>query len=368
MTDLPESKNFKTLYSYDTVYCADSLEWCPFEPHQNLFVCANYQLLDAENKNDDLPKERVGRILLFSVDKDDGLKLLQTIDTAAVLDQKWCCQKIGDDSLLGVVNAKNTLEIYKLTTNESEGVKLEFFTSFSTEVEATETLFLSLDWSIGKFINDSVKIVCSTSKGDVLLFELINSKIKLLFKCHSHDYEAWIAAFYYWDPNIFFSGGDDCVFHKYDLRVGNSPISKNRSHEAGVTSIHCNISKEFILATGSYDENIRIWDIRNIKQCTSSIKMPGPVWRVKWDPFTQNNLLSACMLGGVHVINAENIENLEIVDSFYEHKNIAYGADWCYLPQDRIDVDFNLSESCIIGSCSFYDHLLCVSKIKLNLN
>lgn len=38
------STNFKTLYSFTTELNADSVEWCPHEPNQNVFVCANYQL------------------------------------------------------------------------------------------------------------------------------------------------------------------------------------------------------------------------------------------------------------------------------------------------------------------------------------
>lgn len=42
------SKNISTLFSFDTEYSADSVEWCPHEPNQNVFVCANYHLLDSD--------------------------------------------------------------------------------------------------------------------------------------------------------------------------------------------------------------------------------------------------------------------------------------------------------------------------------
>lgn len=60
------------------------------------------------------------------------------------------------------------------------------------------------------------------------------------------------------------------------------------------------------------------------------------------------------MLGGMHIINTVN--NLEIVESYYEHKNICYGADWAHL---------NANNEYIVGTCSFYDHLLCISKFNL---
>lgn len=41
----------KTLHTYKTDYCSDSVEWCPHAPHQNIFVCANYHLdRDTESK------------------------------------------------------------------------------------------------------------------------------------------------------------------------------------------------------------------------------------------------------------------------------------------------------------------------------
>lgn len=104
----------------------------------------------------------------------------------------------------------------------------------------------------------------------------------------------------------------------------------------------------------SYDSNVRLWDIRHLKNCISEVKMPGTLWRLKWDPHFHRYLLSACMLGGVHIIDTQNPQNLEIIDSYYQHKNIAYGADWSHLSGEPL-----------ISSCSFYDNLLCVSKFKL---
>lgn len=96
------------------------------------------------------------------------------------------------------------------------------------------------------------------------------------------------------------------------------------------------------------------------------MKTPGTLWRLKWDPFSSNFLLAACMLGGAHVIDVKNIENPEIVDSYYEHKNITYGSDWCHLSQKDVK-RFNCSGNTIIGTCSFYDHLLCVSELCITI-
>lgn len=104
-----------------------------------------------------------------------------------------------------------------------------------------------------------------------------------------------------------------------------------------------------------------MWDVRNIKNPKEELKMPGPLWRLKWDPFNQKYLLAACMLGGVHIIS-----NMEIVDSYYEHKNIAYGADWSFLELQKVQ-KYSTKGNVLIGSCSFYDHLLCVATVSLPL-
>lgn len=51
-----ELNNVQTLYSFETEYNADSVEWCPHDPHKNLFVCANYQLIENETSGKLNPK------------------------------------------------------------------------------------------------------------------------------------------------------------------------------------------------------------------------------------------------------------------------------------------------------------------------
>ncbi|XP_066261772.1 diphthine methyltransferase [Euwallacea similis] len=361
--EFPLAKTTVTIFKHDTVYSADSVEWCPHKPNTSFFVCGNYQLTEEKGAEDLEPSEkRLGRILLFSVDFFRGLELHQTIETAAILDQKWCPNQIDSVSILGVVNAKRSLEIYKLLNRN-----LELVTKFLVTDDNSETLILSLDWSSGKFNTQQPQIICSDSNGNIHLLQLANSELILQKTLHAHDFQAWICGFNYWDTNVFFSGGDDSVFLKFDHRCGDLPVAKNRLHEAGVTSLHSNKSREFIVASGSYDEYVRLWDVRTFKVPLSKLKMPGPLWRLKWDPFCQKFLLAACMLGGVHIIQANVLDTMMISDSCYEHKNIAYGADWSFLQPKDTD-KFPHKGNVVFGSCSFYDHLLCVSAAVCDFN
>lgn len=91
-----------------------------------------------------------------------------------------------------------------------------------------------------------------------------------------------------------------------------------------------------------------------MKSAVAELETPGPLWRLKWDPFESEFLLAACMLGGVHIVNYD----CEIIGSYYKHSNIAYGADWSFQYNSN---DYERT----IASCSFYDNLLCLWKIKI---
>ncbi|KAF5289758.1 hypothetical protein FQA39_LY03675 [Lamprigera yunnana] len=333
--------NISTVVKYDSELNADSVEWCPHKPHQNFFVCANYQLITET-------QTRIGRILLFSLSPQLNLNLHQVLNTSGILDQKWCHQQINNVSMLGVVTANKRLEIYSFKNI------LQLVTFFELNVD-DEVLMLSLDWSTGKFENN-IEIICSDSKGCWHRFTFTENLLHLVDTFQAHSFQAWIAAFYYWDTNVFFTGGDDSLFLKFDKRCESKPVLKNRIHNAGVTSIHSNSQREFTIASGSYDENIYLWDLRNMRTPLDRVHMPGPVWRLKWDPATFNYLLAACMLGGAHILNLESDKKLNIVGSYYGHKSMTYGADWSH----------SNAENRIVATCSFYDNLLCVLKVQLN--
>jgi WD40 repeat protein len=91
-------------------------------------------------------------------------------------------------------------------------------------------------------------------------------------------------------PYLLFSGGDDCAFKAWDCR-GAAPVVAwqppagdtgdagdsgddfqrepgapvffdRRTHAAGVCCVAPHPTREHLVATGSYDEGIRLWDLR----------------------------------------------------------------------------------------------------------
>lgn len=165
----------------------------------------NYNIpLILENK----AQERLGKIYLFSLnDNSETLIPDQIIDTSGILDQKWCHHIINSCPLLGVVTSKGYLEIYKLIINTETRKPLLVNLIKSLVTESEDILALSLDWSYKKDSIDSIKITISDSKGNISIHELNdNLNFVKLYSFESHNFEAWITAFDYWDSNIIYSG------------------------------------------------------------------------------------------------------------------------------------------------------------------
>jgi len=124
----------------------------------------------------------------------------------------------------------------------------------------------------------------------------------------------------------------------------------------------------------SYDENIRIWDTRHLKQPVFFTPLGGGVWRLKWDPHKWQHLLAACMHNGFCVLDyTDNTQSPFTVATYREHQSLAYGSDWCHLASEEVAMyvkDQILAagrpseELSIVATCSFYDHKLCVSVLK----
>ncbi|KPJ02596.1 WD repeat-containing protein 85 [Papilio xuthus] len=337
---------WRTLLRWETGYSADSVEWCPVKLYNNVLVCGTYQLDKMDEGQQNKKQTRLGRIYLFIIN-DDTKELIpaQSIDTAGILDQKWCHHTIGGYPVLGVVTSEGKIQLYKL--HDSDGLQLKLWIEISI---GQDVLALSLDWSSNKTSVEAPLIVVSDSAGHVKVFKLEGDSLKELCDQKSHGFEAWVAAFNYWDTNVFYSGGDDCIFKAYDLRVPDAIVS-NRRHEAGVTAVRSDTETEHRLLTGSYDEKVRLWDARNLKCCITDENVNGGVWRLKWHPYN-SVVLAACMYGGFRLLRVD--KEISLIGEYLEHESIAYGADWKF---ER--------ESSIVATCSFYDCKLHVSEIVL---
>lgn len=356
-------------------------------------VVGCYQLnegTDAKNEDreDDKPT-RSGELLLhqigsdFQFSKGGAMKRIKT--DSGVLDGKWLQsgpftanngEGICEQSYIyATANASGSLNIYRMN-NEGEDVDLVHICATDGDADV-DGLALSLAWDECNFATAdigtcSTRIVSSYSKGSLAIHEITqngewqNMKVEesqrwdahTLFGCPS---EVWTCCFasnkhYNTYQDTIISGGDDCKMKLWDLRMCSMPTSVKKGFDAGVTAVSYHPSLEHVFAVGSYDEYVRVWDMRKISdEPLDNIHVGGGVWRVKWHPNDYCSILVGAMHGGCRIVNVEGIEssitneeyetNAHITKEFTEHKSMAYGADWI-VSKDNFEA---------AASCSFYD-------------
>ncbi|XP_077259933.1 diphthine methyltransferase [Temnothorax americanus] len=346
--------NVRTLTTFETTLPADTVEWCPVEPYRHILACGTYGLLKNEPGTS---TSRRGQILLLRITNDGELELLQEVCTSAVLDMKWLhvVDAVETRVLLAVVDSTGYLQIHQL---ENDGEKLELVLVAKLKVNDDENvLALSLDWSREKYtasfpIHDT-SILVSDSAGQISRFTWRESgDLTKDFAWPAHMFQAWIVAFDYRDPFVFYSGGDDDRFLCFDCRTGSRPVVESKEHTTGVTSVHSNVNETFLLATGSYDQSVRLWDKRNFKKPISKICLDGGIWRLKWDPFTRQYLFAACMRNGFNIVNHTDVIS-SVVVNYKEHEGLSYGCDWSFLKQPDLS-RLNIPDGdTLISTCSF---------------
>jgi diphthamide biosynthesis protein 7 len=108
---------------------------------------------------------------------------------------------------------------------------------------------------------------------------------------------------------------------------------------------------DFVLASGSYDEVLRLWDTRALARPLVSVPTGGGLWRIKWHPHSAHHVAVAGMHNGFHVFEfGPGLDGFSVAptrhDHYTEHASLAYGVDW------------HAQKPSLLATCAFYDHSL----------
>ncbi len=350
----------KSLLKRETELTPDSVEWCPLEGFRDIVAVGTYQVEKSDNEEFS-GDQRQGRIYLDKSCNDRDV-FVHSRDHGPVLDMKW-----GGDNVLAVADALGRLSLLSLEKDEEGHVSLSDAQAKSI-VASEDNLVLSLDWNNRRTGHlEDRQLVLSDSQGSVQVIQVSNQReLQCTFESRCHDFEAWIACFDSWHPQVIFSGGDDSKLKVHDIRTdGTSAVFVSKEHTAGVTSLLSNVGKEHELFSGrcqhsrvyhsfistttnalrsSYDERLLVWDTRNgLRRPRMERNVGGGIWRIRQHPCKPNLLATACMGAGFVLLGAEQLEESVRYDV---HGSLAYGVDFCWS-----------RERDLLASCSFYDRL-----------
>ncbi|RYR00702.1 hypothetical protein Ahy_B07g088833 [Arachis hypogaea] len=217
-----------------------------------------------------------------------------------------------------------------------------------------------LDWN-----PSGTSMTVGLSDGSVSIVSFLESKLEIQEEWKAHDFELWTTAFDIHQPNLVYTGSDDCKFSCWDLRDGPSNLvfQNSKAHKMGVCCIQKSSHDPNSLVTGSYDETLRLWDLRTISKPVNetSIGLGGGVWRVKHHPYIPNLVLAACMHNGFAIVF---VKGNEVLETYKKHDSLAYGVDW-----QKGEANHRVERTKpIVATCSFYDKLVRVWKPENEIN
>ncbi|KAL6929686.1 hypothetical protein ACO0SA_001090 [Hanseniaspora valbyensis] len=267
-------------------------------------------------------------------------------------------------------------EIPFITCHSTGCLKFWSFNKANNKIDFKENIIVNEDDSIlitslhikETKNNDMLSILCTSTDGSSAIITVNNSNGEntIEYVGEMHELECWTGEFGN-NPlldNCFFTGGDDSALKLFDTRqsLDTSVWSNNRIHEAGVVAIKTNNNKSFnvgnlnTILTGSYDDNIRLFDLRMLGPDIYPGKMPplgiknknleGGVWRLI-DTDIEDELLVCCMYNGAKTVKIDyKNEDSTFTETNYVkngHNSMCYGGDF---------------RNGLIATCSFYDNSL----------
>jgi diphthamide biosynthesis protein 7 len=302
-----------------------------------------------------------------------------TIESSGILDGKWYSSNINSNAnqwWYATAHSSGDIWIHAIAkTQESVEPFSATLETKSRRAEDDDALCLSLTWDTFSNYQSSGRIISSYSDGHVAIHNVtfqdnnsVQLEQELSWQAHTmftSPAEVWTCCFTK-DPNVVMTGGDEGTCKVWDLRTSKA-VHTLKDFDAGVTVLSSHPRNEHLIACGSYDETVALYDLRCLpKPMVRSEPLGGGMWRCKWHPHDDDRLMLAAMHGGCRVVRIDDLMNKDIKPKFRveteftKHTSMAYGADWLVCQhlnrrQGYLDA---------AASCSFYDRALYLWQVK----
>lgn len=262
--------------------------------------------------------------------------IITSHNTHAILDIKFSPH---DPDLLATAQTMGCLQTFRLV-KEDDLVKLipqQTIFLFDPDV-----IILSLTWPP----TTQGSLACTLSTGTVATVDIHLSGNNVEYEYTPHYDQAWTCE-YSPDGKILYSGADDSVLNAQDLETKQTIWKDKKKHSAGVTAIMARHDNNTLL-TGSYDDQLRVFDLRT-RGVVGQINLGGGVWRLGKRGTDSQSIVASCMYVGSRIINlGEDLRSPSVVARFEEHESMNYGCD------------IHPSDLNTVVSCSFYDKRVCI--------
>lgn len=275
---------------------------------------------------------RAGELLLLSA-AEQRLRITLRKACSGIFDLKWAPERVNGALWLGQADAGGGARIWRVGGAEAA--------EEAAAMRGTSSgMSLSLDWS------GAERVAVSHSTRDLSVFR-VRPDGAATEELHwaPHEHEVWVTVWHRAQPDALLSGSDDCTLRLWDVRARPERAQVTKRGGAGFTAAQFSPHSEHVVAVGSYDEHLYLWDTRAwARPLLTSEALGGGVWRCKWHPADPRRMLLGHMHSGFSALRlAADLAAVEArVTHTAPHASLAYGADW-------------RRDGSVAGCCSFYD-------------
>lgn len=171
---------------------------------------------------------------------------------------------------------------------------------------------------------------------------------------------AWNAA----HPSLLASGSADTTVKLWDLSHPRAALRSFATHKAKVQAVAWNPAQATVLATGAYDKKACVFDTRAPTD-VAAFKLSADVEAIKWDPFRPERLLVSTEDGLVRSYDARNPKVTHPIFTLHAHDSAVSALDVSTLARDLV-VTGSTDKKVKIWSTSA-DNLRCLASRDLGL-